>query len=298
MVHRVAKPFGLLIAMCSLVSSVLYGAQLTQVPKRCSVPSVAESNTSGRKVIVEGINFDVPIHLPDSDVAQIIKEENQFKMSADGSGWIEDVEIRLRNAWMNNGYFRAKVTTEAHSVGGDSNLERFLLTAHVNEGLQYHLGDIRFAGDSGIPEAQLRDVFMLRGGELFSVDLVRKGMQALTRLYSSHGYVDFVAALNTVVDDNLQRISLVFQIQQGKQFLVGNVEILGLDSNLEGRLRSITRPGEFYNREAIYDFYKQNESLLPSGLLFDDGAQARRNVKAGIVDLIFDFRPCPWLKTN
>jgi hypothetical protein len=43
----------------------------------------------------------------------------------------------LRGAWQNLGYFRVKVSAEARSLGSDSNEERFLVTAHVDEGLQY-----------------------------------------------------------------------------------------------------------------------------------------------------------------
>ena len=294
MARRAILPLGLLAVICGLVCSVPCGAQFPQVPKRCSVPPVAENDAPHRKVIIESIQFDGPIHLADDDIAQIIAEANQHDLDADRSGWVEELtQIGLRGAWQDRGYFHVKVAAETRSLGGDSSTERFLVTAHVNEGPQYHLGDLRFVGDTGIPEAELRDTFPLRGGEIFNIDLIRSGLQALTKLYSSRGYVDFVAVPVEEVDDSLQRISLVIRLDQQKQFRVGNVEIFGLDPGLEARLKSIARPGEIYNREAIYDFYQKNESLMPSGLSFDDGAQARRDVKTGIVDLMFDFRLYP-----
>jgi len=173
------------------------------------------------------------------------------------------------------------------------------VTAHINEGLQYHIGDLRFVGsteilgDTAIPEAELRSVFPLHGGELFSISLIRDGLQKLTKLFSTHGYIDFVAVPKIELDDNLQRISLVIQLQQSRQFRVGRVETLGVDPSLEAPLRQIVKPGEIYNPDAVYDFYQKYGSVIPSDLLVENSLEAQRNVKAGIVDLTFDFRTCP-----
>jgi outer membrane protein insertion porin family len=254
---------------------------------------LVEDDTPHRKVVIERIQFDGPIHLSEADVAQIIAETNRGELNADGSGWVEDLtEIGLRGAWQDRGYFHMKVTAEAHSLGGDSAEERFLVTAHVEEGLQYHLGDLRFVGAPGIPEAELREVFPLHGGELFSVSLVREGLSVLTKLYSSRGYIDFVAVPDTEVDDNLQRISLEMRLEEQKQFRVGDFEILGLAPTLEAQLRSLIRPGEIYDGGIVYDFYKENKWGMPSDLWPED-LETHRDVKAGIVDLLFDFRSCP-----
>jgi outer membrane protein assembly factor BamA len=240
------------------------------------------------------MNFDGPIHLPPADVAQIITEANQNKLNADDSNWIEEfADIGLRGAWMNHGFYNVKVSAEARSLGGNSSNERFLVTVHLNEGLQYRLGDIRFVGDTRISEAELRPVVPIRSGELFDVSLVRAAIQALSKLYSSRGYIDFTAVPDAEIDDNLQRISLAFQLDPQKQFRVGKVEIVALDPRLEARLRGLVRPGEIYNSEAVADFFKENKSVLPSGLSLTDDIHVLRNVKAGIVDLTFDFRTCP-----
>jgi outer membrane protein assembly factor BamA len=313
MARRATLPLGLLAVICSHVYAAPGGPQSPHTPKRCSVMAASEENASHgkvisvaevdaphRKVIIERIQFDGPIHLADTDIAQIIAEANQHDLNADGSGWLEELtEVGLRGTWQDRGYFHVVVTAEAHSLGGDSNAERFLVTAHVNEGLQYHLGDLRFVsdtvalGDTPVPEAELRGVFPLHGGELFSVSMLREGLQILTKLFGSYGFVDFVAVPDITLDDSLQRISLVIRLQQSRQFRVGRVEILGLDPVLEARLRLIVKSGEIYNSEAIYDFYQKNGSVIPFDLSFENSAEILRNVKAGIVDLTFDFRACP-----
>jgi outer membrane protein assembly factor BamA len=283
---------GLLTVIFSLLWIAPSRAQSSQVPIRCSQSSVVKDDPPHRKVVIEGIQFDGPIHLSDSDIQQIVVEENKREWDADRPGWVEELtEISLRGAWQDRGYFLVNVSAEAHSVGGDSSEERFLLTAHVHEGLQYHLGDLRFTGGTAIPEPELQAVFPLRGGELFDVALVRKGIDALTKLYGSHGYIDFTVVPNTEVDDNLQRISLVMHLDEQRQFRVGDLKIEGLDPGLDARLRSIIKSGDIIDFQALEDFAKENRSILPSRFL--DGMEARRNVMTGIVDITFDFRPCP-----
>jgi outer membrane protein assembly factor BamA len=303
MARRATLPFGLLAVICSLVCSAPSGAQFPEVPRRCWGPGTHQKAIiTWRKVIIKGINFDGPIHVSHSDVVRIIGEANQKMLNADDPDWIKEfTQLGLRDAWLTHGYFRVNVTAKVRSLGGNSTEERFLVIAHVEEGLQYRLRDIQFRGvtdmrfddDSIIPEAALRAAIPIRGGEIFNVALIRNGIEALTKLYGSDGYIDFTAVPDTEVDDDLRPlISLVFTLDPEQQFHVGKVEIMALDPKLEPRLRGLVRPGDTFNPEAVEDFFKENKSALPSGLSPDD-VRVLRNVKAGIVDLAFDFRPCP-----
>jgi hypothetical protein len=309
MARRVVPTIGLLAVMSGLLICAPSRAQFPAASQGCSSPPVTnkrfQRNADGkvqsldgkrdahRKVIVDRIEFDRPIHLPASDVDQVIKSANESEWDADSPGWVDELtEIGLRSAWQDQGYFKILLSAHAQSIGGDSDYERFLVDVHVeNEGPQFHLGDIRFTGGTAIPEAELRQVIPLRDGELFSVEKVRAGIEALTKLYNSHGYIDFTVVPDTEVDEDLQRISLEMRLDEQIQFHIGNVEIRGLDPNLEARLRSIIMSGEIINYESIVAFFKANQSVLPSRAL--DNLQILRNVRTGIADLTLDPRSCP-----
>ena len=309
MARRVVLTIGLLAVTNGLLICASSRAQFPATSQGCSLPPARngklQTNADGkvqsldgkgdahRKVIVDRIEFDRPIHIPDSDVEQVIKTANESEWDADSREWVDELaEIGLRSAWQDQGYFKIALTAHAQSIGGDSDYERFLVAVHVeNEGPQFHLGDLQFTGGTTIPEAELRQVFPLREGELFSVERVRAGLVVLTKLYSSHGYIDFTARSETEVDDNLHRISLVLHLDEQRQYRVGTLEIRGLDPSLESRLTSIIVPGEIINYQSIVAFFKENRSVLPSRRL--DNFQIRRNPKTGIVDLTFDPRSCP-----
>jgi hypothetical protein len=297
MVRRAALPSGLLAVVYSLFFVVPTYAQLPQIPIGCSPPSglLDLIDPSVPKVIVERVDFDGPIHLSDSVIRDAVAYLNDLDLSASHPGWIDQfTEIGLRGAWQDRGYFRAKVTAEAHSLGRDAGEERFLVTAHVAEGLQYHLGDLRFVdarpGDvRPFSDSKLRELFPLHEGEIFNVALVRKGLVELTKLYNSQGYADFVATPETQVDDNLQRISIVMHFDEGVQFRVRALDVVGVEPSLESRLRAIIRLDESYDPSSIDTFLRQNGLLRFPG----EPLEATRNQAAGTVDLLFDFRPCP-----
>jgi outer membrane protein assembly factor BamA len=309
MARRAVLTIGLLAVANGFLICAPSRAQAPAVPQGCPSPSVANEklrknaderveNPDGqteasRKVIVERIEFDRPTHLSESDVEQVIKTANEIGYNAGTSEWVDELaEIGLRSAWQNQGYFEINVSAHAQSIGGDSDYEWYLVAVHVaKEGPQFHLGDLRFTGGTAIPETELQQVLPLREGEFFSVERVRAGIQALTKLYASHGYIDFTATVETKVDDNLQRISVVMRLDEQPQYRVGNLVIHGFAPSLEARLRSIIVPGEIFNPEPVQTFFKEFRSILPSHDL--ENFEAHRNVKAGTVDLAFAPRSCP-----
>jgi surface antigen-like variable number repeat protein len=308
MACRATLVLGLLAANCGLVWSLQSWAQSSTVLPNCSSPATenakSQTNADGngqnsdgtdkphRKVIVDRIEFDQPVHLSISEVDQIIKEANEMEMDADSLGWVDNLaEIQLRSAWQDQGYFKIAIDPHAQSIGGDSEDERFLVLVRIlNEGPQFHLGSIRFVDGTAFSDDELRHAIPLREGEIFSVKQVRAGMEALTKLYGARGYIDFTVAPDTEVNDDLQRIDLVLKLDEQKQYRVGSFEIRGLDPTLEARMRSVAVPGEAINMETITAFFKDNRSVLPPRAL--DNLEIRRNVRTGIADLTFDVRTC------
>src|SRR3989442_13862597 len=147
-----ALPSALLAVICILVLSSSGHAQSTNIPKPCLQTAEDARDGPHRKLIIEGISFDGPIHMPDYVVAQIVADVNDHDWNADDLAWPNEfAEGGLREAWQNQGYFHVQVSAEAKSLGQDSGDERFQVIAHVDEGLQYHLGDISFAGGTAFP---------------------------------------------------------------------------------------------------------------------------------------------------
>lgn len=168
---------------------------------------------------------------------------------------------------------RAEVSAEARVTSSSPVLEHVVVRAHVSGGPRYTLSDIRLRNlDSdenhlAFSAEELRALIPLHDGDVFSVGKVREGLDALRRYYGSHGYIDFVAAPETPKFDEMhQQIALVVSLQEGIQFRLGNIEVVGLDPPLEKELRSKIKPGETLNLQLIIDFYRDHKSALRTRL--------------------------------
>ena len=288
-------PFGLPLLIFGLLCLAPMQAQVSPIPSDCKPDT-------HRKVIIERIDFDGPIHLPDTDVAQVVADVNQHNFYADYPDWLKNVrDDYLTFAWQNQGYINAKVTAKATLLTADSTAERFLVTAHVDEGLQYHLGELHFVATPPLilPESEMRAAFPLHEGDLYDADIAQEGVEKLATMYP-------VNANSTIkTDDKLQRVSLsIFLTEKPPGAVrlagaaatrspqpplhVGSVQVRGLDSNLQSRLLSVYRSGDIYNPLLFNAFLRDNESQLPPAFF----PRTHVDYPSGTIDLEFNFRPC------
>ena len=271
-------------------------------PKTC-VPSPCPSSDAFKemagktvpKMIVDDVKFDGPAHLPDSsEEREVISELKQHVFDHGSDGLNEVLEVRIRGAWQDQGFFKVIATGQTEVVYADSTYEHVVITIHVDQGLQYRLGDVRFReADRDEPDnlafsrEGLRKLILLQEGDLFSTDKIRESIDGLMKFYQSYGYISIAATPVTEVNDATQRISLLMELHEGKQFRVGKVEVFGLAPSEAAMLTSALQPGDVFNRSVVDEFVEA--ATLPEG--------ASRHVlvhgdeKEGTVDIVVDFRP-------
>jgi hypothetical protein len=82
-------------------------------------------------------------------------------------------------------------------------------------------------------------------------------------------------------------------VDEGKQFYVGAINILGLDEKPRAQMLQdfFLQPGQIYNQRLVELSVLRDRSILP-----DCGCGERPlfspDEKTGVVTLTFDFRPC------
>jgi hypothetical protein len=298
------------VALITGLYALLFGqvirAQATQkIPESCapSCLSADEFNETVAKkvypkIIVDDVKFDSQGGMPDSSKeAEVISELKQHMFDAGSDGLDEVLEIGIRGAWQDLGYFKVEATGQLQVVSTDSTYEHVLVTIRVNRGLQYRLGDVRFRvldEDESLAFAreELRKLIPLQDGDLFDVEKIRQSLDALRSLYDSNGYIEFVATPETEVDDNTQRISLAMELQQSKQFHVGTVEVFGLKPRKAAVLTAALKAGDVFNRRIVDEFVAANMPDLPKGTS-SHVLGMHKDFKKATVDIVVDFRAWP-----
>jgi outer membrane protein assembly factor BamA len=127
-------------------------------------------------------------------------------------------------------------------------------------------------------------------GDLMDASRVRGGLQRLIALYGSRGYIDMTPEPEFDIDGESAR--MLIKIDEQKPYRIGQIEILGLTEKAQAALRKQLRTGDIFDAREIDLVIHQNRAFLPADASRRDVA-LRRNARAGLVDLTFDFRLCP-----
>ncbi len=217
-----------------------------------------------------------------------------YRGSADGVE--EEVIERVRAAWQDRGYFKVQVRGDVKMLTGSPTSSRIAVTALVDEGQQYRLREITFKNNRAISNTRaLRNLFPTKDGDVFSRKEIAKGLENLSKAYGQVGYVNFTSIPNTGIDDERELIDLDIDVDEGKQFYVSSVNVLGLG---EGAPHNTTedlllKPGDVYNQRLADLFVENHASLLPTDASPNSGIHLRPDEKSGMVAVTFDFRRCP-----
>jgi outer membrane protein assembly factor BamA len=250
------------------------------------------------KVIIDDVKFEGPAHLPESGQEQATIAELKHHEFDAGLDWLSEIlEVPIQGAWQDQGFFKVKATGQTQVVSEDSAYKHVEIIIHVDEGLRYRLGDVRFReSNPGEPLAfapeELRKLIPLQEGDIFNVTKIRESLDAMKKLYGSHGYINFVAMPITDVDDAARRISLIMELSEGKQFRVRTIEVLGLKPSKTAMLTSRVKPGDVFQYSLVEAFVKAN---LPGflDLTSSEVLDLRKDQKEGTVDIVADFRRLP-----
>ena len=215
-------------------------------------------------------------------------------ISGDMTGVAEEASERVRAAYQNEGYFKVEVTAKAVPVAEDSTGSYDIVIKVLEEGKQYSLGDLRIINMAAFSEPELRDVFPIQRGEIFSREKIAKGLEELRRLYGREGYINFTAVPDTKFDESNQSINLEIDVDEGKQFRLRTVEVVGVDPETKARLLNdlAVKPGEVYNSTE----WARSIEKLPNQGENPDTVAKRLDERDGWVDVVLDFRkanPCP-----
>jgi Surface antigen variable number repeat len=143
------------------------------------------------------------------------------------------------------------------------------------------------------PIAELRRQVPLRDGDIFDLSKIRVGIDTLIKLYGARGYINFVGTPDINIDDANKSISVLMHLDEGSQFRVGSVRILGLGqvSTAQG-LKLELKPGMVFNRDMIKEFYEQNKSVLPADASPRKNTTITQDARTHTVAILFDFRAC------
>ncbi|HML18512.1 MAG TPA: POTRA domain-containing protein [Bryobacteraceae bacterium] len=129
----------------------------------------------------------------------------------------------------------------------------------VEEGESYSLGDVKF---SGVPAADWKDLERaanLQSKDIANFDDVKAGMDRVEHRYQTKGYLHVKTRADRDVNDQAHTVGLTIHIDLGAQYLMGKLDIAGLDINSEPVIRKMwgIKPGAPFEAGYPDAFFKE-----------------------------------------
>jgi hypothetical protein len=303
--RRTTRVLSLLAGIFATLSSQPARAQLPPcIEKKLPYPTLAQellSDKAGQPVsgvVVGDLRLEGDIHDREAVRRRILGKFKGQEFESEAALVDNVEEIGIRGDFQDHGYFEVEVTAEARPLDIKDQKQRFLVIAHVTEGDQFRVGYLSFQNADpdralALPKKQLYDQISLRPGDVLNVDQIRLGVERMTKLYGSFGYMDFTAEPDFDVDHINHRISVVFKLSEQRQYRVESIDVSGLNRKTENALRAKIRVNELYDNKAIEEIFEKFKATLPPGSTPENSLQVYRNIQRATVSLHFVFVNCP-----
>jgi hypothetical protein len=253
-----------------------------------------EEHSSGPEISVAQVNFSGSLRMPISDQDQIATSIQQDTRGASLGEVTDEALEKVRAGWQNRGYFKVVATREVTTLTGTPANQNIALNVHVDEGPQYNLGGISFKNNKAVTSfVALRNLFPIKDGDIFSRKTIAKGLENLRNAYGNLGYINLTSIPNAMLDEEKRLISLEIDIDEGRQFLLTEIHILGVDEASQQEILKDAPIGQIYNARLFGLFLKRHAAAIKFSP--DDPAHISGdlNEPLGTVEITLDARPCP-----
>ena len=160
-----------------------------------------------------------------------------FSFITDSGSFKKDVvenDVRKIEAlYQNTGFLDSKIFEPVIGRGKKG----LIVTIRIFEGRQYRVGEIRFSGESGIPEKKLRETVKLGRGEVFNRETLLSDLLALTTLVNDDGYAQALVSPGVEKRKEYPVADVTYRFERGTKFRFGKVEVSGNSKTLDRVVR-------------------------------------------------------------
>lgn len=184
--------------------------------------------------------------------SKMLTTEGGFFTALSGSGQYKqemfdrDVQI-IRFVYYNQGYVQAKVDRPQVYVTPDK--KNIYITIRVEEGEQYDVGEVDFAGDMLFTREELFESIEINKNKVFAYDVLQKDISNLTAKYGDLGYAYANVIPRYRFNDKERKVDLVFEFDKGNKVYFGKINVVGNTKTRDKVVRRElkVREGELYN---------------------------------------------------
>jgi outer membrane translocation and assembly module TamA len=280
------------VSLLALVT--LLGLMCCPLPAQASECKDPTSGLDRTKIKIVVVEFRPESVLPDHLRAQVSEALLESKLTIspeDPREWVSELEeVTAGDVLRNQGYFKAQTEIVPYLQKAERCIQFYAASVSIQSGRQYQLGKIGFSAKL-FSEIQLKDQTQIKPGDIFDLSKIHATFKTIHKMYCSLGYIDSTLEPTMDFDDVKGLIDLTIKAEEGRQYRINSVSILGLERRVETFLRSQIniQKGDVFDSPSLLEVFKKNETLLPSRPSLENLISVYRDTQAGTVDVVINY---------
>ena len=235
--------------------------------------------------------------LSDNKIQRVMKKTNEKKKLLNlfrqkkfvESDYENDLDLIIKK-YNELGYRDARIVSDSVAQYNEKTVDVYI---DVEEGKQYFISNITWAGNTVYPSSTLDNILSIKPGDVYNQTLLNKRTtedeDAVANLYMNNGYLFFqLVPIESKIEGD--SIDLEMRIMEGPQARINSIVINGNDRLYEKVIRRElhVKPGELFSKE---DLMRSAREIAQTGHFDPENMDIRPepNNENGTVDLIFNL---------
>ena len=235
--------------------------------------------------------------LSDNKIQRVMKKTNEKKKLVNlfrqkkfvESDYENDLNLIIKK-YNELGYRDARIVKDSVAQHNEKTVDVYI---EVEEGKQYFISDITWAGNTVYPSSTLDNILGIKPGDVYNQTLLNKRTtedeDAVANLYMNNGYLFFqLVPIESKIEGD--SIALEMRVMEGPQARINSIVINGNDRLYEKVIRRElhVKPGELFSKD---DLMRSAREIAQTGHFDPENMDIRPepNNENGTVDLIFNL---------
>ena len=235
--------------------------------------------------------------LSDNKIQRVMKKTNEKRKLLNlfrqkkfvESDYENDLDLIIKK-YNELGYRDARIVSDSVAQYNEKTVDVYI---DVEEGKQYFISNITWAGNTVYPSSTLDNILGIKPGDVYNQTLLNKRTtedeDAVANLYMNNGYLFFqLVPIESKIEGD--SIDLEMRIMEGPQARINSIVINGNDRLYEKVIRRElhVKPGELFSKE---DLMRSAREIAQTGHFDPENMDIRPepNNENGTVDLIFNL---------
>ncbi|MEY4617149.1 MAG: hypothetical protein RJB66_2109 [Pseudomonadota bacterium] len=153
----------------------------------------------------------------------------------------------LKFLYFNEGYVQVKVDKPQVFVTPDK--KGIYITFRIEEGEQFAVGEVDFAGDILFSREELSEIIKIDEKDTFAYEVLQKDLSSLQAKYGDLGYAFANVIPRTNVDEKNKKVDITFEFDKGSKVYFGQINVIGNSRTRDKVIRRELKisEGELYN---------------------------------------------------